>query len=334
MSGKSNSDKGVQVNVDFADRRISQGLGGFMNVRRGRSSDAQRLQTDPYYKSLWNKGRYGRRRGWSRVQEVFILKGDFTLFLSGVEPVENFNVASSVTKNVLLSYYYIRRRGLAEIEERLKKPVYLENDANAAALGEAVAGCGNGVKDFVAITLGTGVGSGIIINGKIHRGSNFCGGEMGHMVINVDGIPCNCGRKGCWEKYASATALVSQAVEAMQGNKASLLWQTCEGDLNKVEGKTIFEALDMGDETAKQVVDKYLYYVAIGLANVINIFQPEVVSIGGGISNEGEFLLKLVEPLVRQEQYGGDMVNLTEIRIAELKKDAGIIGAATLGIEV
>lgn len=216
------------------------------------------------------------------------------------------------------------------LEERLKKPVYLENDANAAALGEAVAGCGNGVKDFVAITLGTGVGSGIIINGKIHRGSNFCGGEMGHMVINVDGIPCNCGRKGCWEKYASATALVSQAVEAMQGNKASLLWQTCEGDLNKVEGKTIFEALDMGDETAKQVVDKYLYYVAIGLANVINALQPEIVCIGGGISGQGEKILEPIRQIVKKERYSVYAEKQAAILRATLGNDAGIIGAALL----
>ncbi len=218
----------------------------------------------------------------------------------------------------------------AMLEERLKKPVYLENDANAAALGEAVAGCGNGVKNFVAVTLGTGVGSGIIIDGKIYRGSNFCGGEMGHMVINVDGIPCNCGRKGCWEKYASATALVSQAVEAMQSNKDSLLWQTCDGDLNKVEGKSIFEALDMGDATAKAVVDKYLYYVAIGLANVINALQPEAVCIGGGISGQGEKILEPIRAIVKAERYSVYAEKQAEILQASLGNDAGIIGAALL----
>ena len=218
----------------------------------------------------------------------------------------------------------------AMLEERLKKPVYLENDANAAALGEAVAGCGNGVKNFVAVTLGTGVGSGIIIDGKIYRGSNFCGGEMGHMVINVDGIPCNCGRKGCWEKYASATALVSQAVEAMQSNKESLLWQTCDGDLNKVEGKTIFEALDMGDATAKAVVDRYLYYVAIGLANVINALQPESVCIGGGISGQGEKILQPIREIVKAERYSVYADKQAAILPAALGNDAGIIGAALL----
>ncbi len=216
------------------------------------------------------------------------------------------------------------------LEDRLKKPVYLENDANAAALGEAVAGCGNGVKNFVAITLGTGVGSGIIIDGKIYRGSNFCGGEMGHMVINVDGIPCNCGRKGCWEKYASATALVSQAVEAMQSNKDSLLWQTCDGDLNKVEGKSIFEALDLGDATAKAVIDKYLYYVAIGIANVINALQPEAVCVGGGISGQGEKILSPIRDIVKAERYSVYADKQAAILQATLGNDAGIIGAALL----
>ncbi len=218
----------------------------------------------------------------------------------------------------------------AMLEERLKKPVYLENDANAAALGEAVAGCGHGVKNFVAVTLGTGVGSGIIIDGKIYRGSNFCGGEMGHMVINVDGIPCNCGRKGCWEKYASATALVAQAVEAMQNDKASLLWQTCDGDLNKVEGKTIFEALDMGDATAKAVVDRYLYYVSIGIANVINALQPEAVCVGGGISGQGEKILKPIREMVKAERYSVYAEKQAAIIPAALGNDAGIIGAALL----
>lgn len=216
------------------------------------------------------------------------------------------------------------------LEERFRKPVYLENDANAAALGEAVAGCGNGVKNFVAVTLGTGVGSGIIIDGKIYRGSNFCGGEMGHMVINVDGIPCNCGRKGCWEKYASATALVSQAVEAMEGNKDSLLWKTCEGDLNKVDGKSIFDALDMGDAVAKAVVDRYLYYVSIGLANVINALQPEAVCIGGGISGQGEKILKPIRDMVKAERYSVYADKQAAIISAALGNDAGIIGAALL----
>ncbi len=216
------------------------------------------------------------------------------------------------------------------LESRLQKPVFLENDANCAALGEAVAGCGDGVKNFVAVTLGTGVGSGIIIDGKIIRGSNYCGGEMGHMVIMVDGIQCNCGRKGCWEKYASATALVSQAIEAMQANKASLLWKTCDGDLNKVEGKTIFSALDMGDATAKEVVDRYLYYVSIGITNIVNALQPEIICVGGGISCQGEKILRPIRAYVNDERYSLHSTKQTKILPATLGNDAGIIGSALL----
>lgn len=216
------------------------------------------------------------------------------------------------------------------LEDRLKKPVFLENDANCAALGEAVAGCGDGVKDFVAVTLGTGVGSGIIIDGKIIRGHNYCGGECGHMVINVDGIQCNCGRKGCWEKYASATALASQAVEAMQKNKESLLWKTCDGDLNKVDGKSIFDALDLGDDTAAAVVDRYLYYVSVGLTNIINALQPEIVCIGGGISAQGEKILRPIRKYINGEHYSIHSKSQTGILPAKLGNDAGIIGAALL----
>ncbi len=216
------------------------------------------------------------------------------------------------------------------LEDRLKKPVFLENDANCAALGEAVAGCGDGVKDFVAVTLGTGVGSGIIIDGKIIRGHNYCGGECGHMVINVDGIQCNCGRKGCWEKYASATALASQAVEAMQKNKESLLWKTCDGDIDKVDGKSIFDALDMGDDTAAAVVDRYLYYVSVGLTNIINALQPEIVCIGGGISAQGEKILRPIRKYINGEHYSIHSKSQTGILPAKLGNDAGIIGAALL----
>jgi glucokinase len=153
---------------------------------------------------------------------------------------------------------------------------------------------------------------------------------MGHMVINVDGIQCNCGRKGCWEKYASATALVSQAVEAMQNNKTSLLWKTCEGDLNKVEGKTIFDALDLGDATAKKVVDRYLYYVSVGIGNIINALQPEIICVGGGISGQGEKILRPIRGFVAEERYSVHSNKQTIILPAQLGNDAGIIGAALL----
>lgn len=216
------------------------------------------------------------------------------------------------------------------LEARLHKAVYLDNDANCAALGEAVAGCGNGVKDFVAVTLGTGVGSGIIVGGKLVVGKNFAAGEMGHHVIVFGGIPCNCGRRGCWEKYASATALISQTKEAMEADKDSAMWRLVGGDINKVSGRTAFDGERQGDATAKKVVEQYIAYVACGVANIVNTFQPEIVCVGGGIANEGENLLARVRAIVEGDRYSKHAKVQTQILKAELGNNAGVIGAALL----
>ncbi|MBO5411336.1 MAG: ROK family protein, partial [Clostridia bacterium] len=138
------------------------------------------------------------------------------------------------------------------LESRIGKTVYLDNDANCAALGEAVAGCGKGVGNFVAVTLGTGVGSGIIIDGKIVNGVNYAAGEMGHMVICVDGLQCNCGRRGCWEQYASATALIAQTKDAMNHDQDSVMWQLVKDNIDAVNGRTAFDGMRMNDATAKK----------------------------------------------------------------------------------
>lgn len=215
------------------------------------------------------------------------------------------------------------------------KEVHVENDANAAAFGEAVAGAARGTKKSVMITLGTGVGGGIIIDGKVYSGFNYAGGELGHIVIEKDGAQCSCGRKGCWEAYSSATALIRMTNEKMRecrrtGRKTIL--DDIAAAKGKVSGKTAFDAMRAGDAAGKEVVDTYISYLATGLANMINIFQPEVISIGGGISNEKENLLAPLVPLVRKEQYGGGIVESARICIAQLGNDAGIIGAAFLGI--
>ncbi len=208
--------------------------------------------------------------------------------------------------------------------------VYFDNDANCAALGEAVAGCGKGVKNFVMITLGTGVGSGIIANGKLVTGLNYAAGEMGHMVISYDGVPCNCGRKGCWESYSSATALIVQTKNAMRKNADSLMWELAENDLGKVTGKTAFDAARKGDAAAKAVVNTYMSYLAVGIGNVVNIFQPDIVCVGGGVGNEKENLLAPVRKLVATERYSVHAKKQTQILCAVLGNDAGIIGAALL----
>lgn len=214
------------------------------------------------------------------------------------------------------------------ITSKIPVKVYLENDANCAALGEAIAGAGKGKKSFVAITLGTGVGSGIVDNGKLLIGCNGAGGELGHMVIAFDGEMCNCGRQGCWERYASATALVQQTKEAMLKNKDSKMWELCNNDINNVGGRTAFNAMRAGDATGTAVVETYIKYVAIGTINVINIFQPEMICFGGGISNEGETLLSPLRRYIDEFRYSRYSDTQTEVCKAKLGNDAGIIGAA------
>lgn len=216
------------------------------------------------------------------------------------------------------------------LKERLgDKPVYIENDANCAALGEAYAGCGHGSQNFVAITLGTGVGSGIIIDGKIVAGVNNAGGECGHMVIVVDGEPCTCGRNGCWEAYASATALINQTKAAMEQHPDSVMHQLAAEE-EQVSGRTAFDAMRRNDAAGIKVVEQYIKYVAAGLTNLVNALQPEIICVGGGICNEGETLLRPLRRYIEKERYSVYSKVQTKLMKAELGNDAGVIGAAIL----
>lgn len=218
------------------------------------------------------------------------------------------------------------------MKKHIDKPCFVENDANAAAYGEFVAGAAKGTNDAVCITLGTGVGGGIIINKKIYSGFNFAGAEIGHTVINADGPQCSCGRKGCFEVYSSATGLIRMTKEAMEKDPDSLLHKEAE-EHGKVSARTAFNAMRAGDSTAKQVVDDYIKYLACGIANMINTFQPDVLCIGGGVCNEGDPLLLPLKELVAKEIYTKNSPRNTEIVIAQLGNDAGIIGAAFLGLD-
>ncbi len=216
------------------------------------------------------------------------------------------------------------------LKDRTGFDFYIENDANAAAYGELLAGAGKGKKNFVAITLGTGVGSGIIIDGKILSGINHAGGEIGHTVIIKNGQACPCGRAGCFEAYASATALVRQTRAAMQCSPKSIMWELCGGDIERANGRTAFDAMRKGDSVGTKVVNKFIEYLSVGVVNTINIFQPEVLCIGGGISKEGDYLIKPLEEYIRLERYSKNIEPQTVVRAAELGNDAGIIGAAFL----
>ena len=218
------------------------------------------------------------------------------------------------------------------IKEYIDKPVFIENDANAAAYGEYVAGAAKGAKNAVCITLGTGVGGGIIIDGRIYSGSNFAGAEIGHTVIEVDGPECACGRRGCFEVFSSATGLIRMTKEAMDNDKDTLMHKITAERNGKVTARTSFDAMRMGDKTAKAGVDKFIKYLAAGITNTINIFQPDILCIGGGVCNEGDPLLLPVRALVKKEVYTRNSPKNTEIVIAKLGNDAGIIGAAFLGM--
>ncbi len=215
------------------------------------------------------------------------------------------------------------------IAEELRKyfnlPIKMENDANAAAYGEYVIN-GEGVSSFVFVTLGTGVGGGIILDGKIYRGFNGVGAELGHTPLIYKGYPCTCGRLGCYETYASVTALIRQTKEAMDKNPDSLMHKIAHNE-GKVSGRTAFDAAKAGDKAAQAVVDQYLEYVAEGLSGIINIFQPEKILIGGGISKEGDYLLNPIKEYVDKYDYNKH-VEKTKLGIATLFNDAGIIGAA------
>ena len=211
------------------------------------------------------------------------------------------------------------------------RPTFVANDANAAAYAEAKWGCGVGAESLIAVTLGTGVGGGIILNGKIWEGFNGFAAELGHMVIDVGGRRCGCGLRGCLEAYCSATALVGETKRMMKLYPDSLMWQLVKGDINRVDGRTAFTANRQGDMAAHQIIYDFVNYLAIGLANIINIFQPSVVCLGGGISGQGEELMKPLRDRLRYTSFGTKDSN-TRVEAAVYKNDAGIIGAGLLGL--
>lgn len=216
-----------------------------------------------------------------------------------------------------------------DVEKALGVKTFLGNDADAAAYGEYCAGAAKGAENAVVITLGTGVGSGIIIGGKIYSGSNFAGGEIGHTVISVDGRPCTCGRKGCFEAYSSATGLMNITRDYAEKYPASLMAKLIKQD-GRISARTAYAAMKQGDEAGRIVTDEYVKYLAVGIANVINIFQPDVLCIGGGVCNEGNTLLVPLKKAVKEQVYSKNSAKKTEIVICSLGNDAGIIGAAML----
>ncbi len=219
---------------------------------------------------------------------------------------------------------------LAELLARyINKPIKVSNDANVAALGETMFGVGRMYENTIFITLGTGVGGGIIIDNKLYEGNESKGAELGHMVLVVDGEPCTCGRRGCMEAYCSASALIRETKKAMEANKDSLMWQYSPS-LDSVDGKTAFECSKKGDAAANAVVDYFVKYLGEGMLNFANIFRPQAIILGGGVCAQGDYLIYKLKDYCKDRNYGFYGTPRFDILTAQLGNDAGMIGAAGL----
>jgi glucokinase len=217
------------------------------------------------------------------------------------------------------------------MEERLSKKSFLINDANAAALGEFHFGAARGVRDFIYITIGTGIGGGIIIDGRIYTGAIGAAGEVGHMTIDDHGPICNCGNKGCWETLASGTALAREARRRIEEGAATSIPEYAEGDIEKVSPEAVHGAARQGDSLAKELIARTGYYIGIGLTNLINIFNPELIVIGGGLSNIGDMLLEPAFRVARERAYKQSF-QAVRFASAELGRNSGVIGAAAFAL--
>jgi glucokinase len=218
------------------------------------------------------------------------------------------------------------------IEKELGKKAFLINDANAAAIGELHFGAGRGARNFIYITVSTGIGGGIIIDGRIYTGSAGMAGELGHMVIDDEGPPCNCGNRGCWETLASGTALAREARRSINEGAVTLILEYADGDIEKINAEAIHRAAQAGDNLAIELIARGAYYLGVGLANLINIFNPEVIVIGGGLSNIGDMLLK---PAFEEAGRRAFKQAYHKVRFAraELGRNSGVLGAAAFALE-
>lgn len=218
-----------------------------------------------------------------------------------------------------------------ELQEYFKKPVYIENDATVAGLAESLFGSTKGVANSVFLTIGTGIGSGIIVNHKVYSGSHFAGSEIGHMIIGENFFDCNCGNNGCLETFASATAMIRYAGHRLkQDNIKSVIMDKAAGKAENINGKIIFDAAKEGDSLGIETVDRMIKYLSIGIINLFNILDPEVVAIGGGVSKAGDYLIERLKTEVAKMFFTPN-IKYGDIVLAQLGNEAGILGAAFLG---
>lgn len=217
-----------------------------------------------------------------------------------------------------------------ELRKYLPVPIYLNNDANCAALGEVVKGAAKGFQNAVFLTLGTGVGGGIIINGKIYEGGHPGGVELGHIVNGSEGRKCTCGRYDCLETYASATALITDAKNMAAQYPESILWELCGHSLDNMNAKMPFDAAQAGDPCGRMLIENYVRHLADGITDIVNIFRPDVVVLGGGICAQGENLTEPLNRYLAENCFGGSVSYVPRVVAARNGNNAGIIGAASL----
>ena len=216
------------------------------------------------------------------------------------------------------------------LQQEIDKPVYVNNDATVAGLAESIAGVSAGTKNSVFITLGTGVGGGVVLDGKVYMGPNGIATEVGHMITVAGGEMCTCGNRGCWERYASATALIREGRRFAEAHRNCALFRAVSGNLDQIEARTVIDLAKAGDPDCEKLFDDYVYHLTVGLINLINLYDPEVIALGGGVSRAGAFLLDKVNALLPEMIFFKDMPH-ARIELARLGNDAGIIGAAMLG---
>ena len=321
MSNKSDAVEKYRIGIDIGGTNIKFGIIDENNKIIGKSS----IKTQVLL-------------GWEKIIEN-IGKGVLTLLEKNKVPLlqcKSMGVGSPGVvdhKNGVLMYSNNLKWENVLLVEELNKyitiPTKLSNDANCAALGEAVAGRARGYQDVVMITLGTGVGGGIISDKKLFEGG-IGGIEIGHMVLVVDGIKCSCGRNGCFESYSSATALVREARDAAIKNPQSLMNKIVKTDTGKINGATPFEAAKRGDIAGKKVVENYIKYLGEGIIDMINIFRPEIVLLSGGVCNQGKYLTDPINEYIKKHTYAGSRIHIPSVEVATLGNDAGLIGAANL----
>ena len=236
-------------------------------------------------------------------------------------------VTGDIVKCPNMGWFHVPFR--QEFMKHLSVPLYIENDANVAALAESAAGVSAGTSSSVFITIGTGIGSGIILNGRIWNGFHGIGGELGHVIFGLNGVPCTCGNHGCLERYCSATALIRMGREAVALQPDSLILRSVGNDLTRIEARTVIDAARENDPVAVEVYGRWISQLAQAIAGVVNLLDPEVIVLGGGVSKAGDFLLNPLRSEFRKYVLYSDQP-LPDLRIAVLGSKAGIIGASML----